>query len=326
MRTPLTPASAWTAWQVDLPVLLAAAVAMGLYAWAVAARTRTGGSWPAARTVSFGLGLLVMLATTCSFVGVYAHTLLWVFTLQTCVLLLLVPLLLGGGGPLALVPWPLPRGLVRALTVPGAGPLLLIVVTAVVFFTPLLGAAVSSSAITHALQLILVLCGLVMALPVTDESVALSSNGYAALLGLGLVELLLDAVPGIALRLHPGVLTAAASVAAARGWGPTAIGDQQLAGDMLWFFGEAADIPFIVITVVAWIRADAREAVRVDAALDAAVLARRAAAPRTSAVLPASDQPADGLDRPWWLADPTVFGEDRARRYGWRPPEEDEPG
>jgi hypothetical protein len=119
--------------------------------------------------------------------------------------------------------------------------------------------------------------------------------------------------------------------------------DQHLAGALLWFFGEAGDIPFLVAAMVAWIRADNREAARLDRALDdAAALdnAVRAQASGPSAARPDVAGPgADGSGgdaacevpmtpdsagrprfcRPWWETDASVFGEDRARRYGWRP-------
>jgi cytochrome c oxidase assembly factor CtaG len=105
--------------------------------------------------------------------------------------------------------------------------------------------------------------------------------------------------------------------------------DQHLAGGMLWFFGEAADLPFLVIAMIAWIRVDAREADRIDRALDLASAEPVAATAGT----PATGTPATGipwgegdgpaattapvLDRPWWETDAGVFGEERARRYGW---------
>ncbi|MBN9328607.1 MAG: hypothetical protein J0I87_17055, partial [Cellulomonas sp.] len=79
-----------------------------------------------------------------------------------------------------------------------------------------------------------------------------------------------------------------------------------------------------------WIRAAAREADRIDRALDL-VSAEPASA---TAGTPAAGTPATGipsgegddgpvataapvLARPWWETDAGVFGEERARRYGW---------
>jgi cytochrome c oxidase assembly factor CtaG len=86
--------------------------------------------------------------------------------------------------------------LVRVLRLPGVGPLLLILATVVVFFTPLLQVSLSDPVAFHVLHLLLLTTGMVMALPVTDEGVSLSSSAYAVMVGLGLLEFLLDAVPG----------------------------------------------------------------------------------------------------------------------------------
>ena len=339
---PLSVASALTSWQLDVPAVLLVLAAAAGYLAAVRRVRRGGTVWSPLRTTAFFAGLVLVVVSTCSFVGVYERRLFWVFTLQVCLLLLVAPLLLGAGGPVGLVaavrrhgqgdggPDDAGRPLVlRVLGAPGVGPLVLIVVTVLVFFTPLLETALRHPVALHAVQLVLLVVGLVMALPVTDEGMRLSSLGYAALIGMGFVEFLLDAVPGIALRLHGGVLAAGYWTALHRGWGPSPLADQHLAGGMLWFFGEAGDLPFLVMAMVAWIRVDAEEAARIDHALD---LAETPTVVRTGQVtggaVPSDETDAPGaqaeLERPWWETDAAVFGEARARRYGWSI--RDEPG
>lgn len=346
---PLTTASALSSWQLDVPALVLVVLAGAGYLVGVRAVRRAGTVWSPLRSTAFLAGLVLVIASTCWFVGVYAHLLFWVFTLQVCLLLLVAPLLLGVGAPVALVAAVRGRGrgasvdgdevqesrrprVLRVLGAPGVGPLLLIVVTVLVFFTPLLGAALRHPPVFHSVHLMLLAAGLVLALPVTDEGMTLSSLGYAALIGLGFLEFLLDAIPGIALRLHGSLLAPEYWSALHRGWGPAPLDDQHLAGGMLWFFGEAGDLPFLVIAMIAWIRADAREADRIDRALD--LMATEPSPPAGAAsaggvpVVGASDAPARGddppvatagpaLDRPWWETDAGVFGEERARRYGW---------
>jgi cytochrome c oxidase assembly factor CtaG len=82
------------------------------------------------------------------------------------------------------------------------------------------------------------------------------------------VELIADAVPGILLRLHTTVIGASVHLSAVPAWVPTPLRDQQLSGDVLWFIGEAIDLPFLAWLILRWIRADAREAAVVDARLD----------------------------------------------------------
>ena len=264
----------------------------------------------------------MVLLATCSAVGAYAHALFWMYVVQACLLMLVAPLLLGAGAPVALAAaavGPASRErleawgrspLGRFARLPGVGPLVLIVATAVLFFTPVMTLSLRSDLAGELVRAGLLGVGLLLALPVTDEQVGMSSLAYAAALGLAFVEFLLDAVPGIALRLHGTLLQEAYWSGLHRPWGPSPMEDQHLAGACLWFFAEAGDIPFFAALLVAWIRSDAREARAQDAALDAAAAARVTA---TEDAVPGRPV----LERPWWEVDASVFGEERARGSGW---------
>jgi putative membrane protein len=336
---PLTMSSSLTAWRLDAPAALTTAVALWLYLRGVHRLHSGGRRWPVLRTVAFVAGLVVVLIATCGFFGVYAHVLFWVYTLQVCLLLVVAPLLIGAGNPIALSTAAAGesgrRGLARAARspllrlarAPGVGPAVLIAVTAGVFFSPAMEWSLRSTAGYHLLHAVLLVAGLVLALPITDESVALSSNAYAAMLGLGVIEFLLDAVPGIVLRLQNHVISASYWLSTGRTWGPSPLADQRLAGSWLWFFAEAGDLPFIAALLVAWVRSDAREARSIDAELDRAhpvpVERGEAVAPGPDGARPDPDQGI--LMRPWWESDPSVFGEARARRSGWTQPDSDRP-
>jgi putative membrane protein len=110
----------------------------------------------------------------------------------------------------------------------------------------------------------------------------------------GFLELLADAVPGIVLRLSSHPATSYFDVRLVQPWSPTPSRDQQSAGGILWAVAELLDLPFLVLVFARWIRADAREAEAVDAALDAA------SSPATD---PAE---ADETSKPWWLTDPQL--------------------
>lgn len=328
---PLTASTALTAWTLDVVAVAAVVAAAAAYARGVRAVRGRGSSWPAVRVLSFATGLALVGLATCSALGVYAHALFWVYVVQTCLLLLVAPILLGAGAPLGLAAAATgPRGrarvdrwtassLARAARVPGFGPAVLIAVTSLLFFTPLMTFALRSDAGGELVRAGLLAAGLLVALPVTDEHVSLTSVAYAAALGLALVEFLLDAVPGIVLRLQGHVLQEGYWSVLARPWGPSPLEDQHLAGAWLWFFGEAGDLPFVAALLVAWVRSDAREARAVDAALDAASRAGHGEGGTHPDAPGAGQPPATGpeLQRPWWESDPTVFGEARARRSGW---------
>jgi len=82
---------------------------------------------------------------------------------------------------------------------------------------------------------------------------------------LAFVELLLDAIPGLLLRLNDSVLDGAARVTARMPfWFPTALHDQHLSGDFLWFIAEIADVPVLIFLFVRWMRSDHRESRKMD--------------------------------------------------------------
>jgi putative membrane protein len=114
----------------------------------------------------------------------------------------------------------------------------------------------------------------------------------------------LDAIPGIVLRLQTKPASTYFLHRLPHPWSPTPLHDQQLAGGVLWTVAEVLDLPFLVLLFVVWIRADAREAAGIDAALAAERNARAAVSPT-----PAVGAPTLGpADTPWWLTDPQLRG------------------
>jgi putative membrane protein len=105
------------------------------------------------------------------------------------------------------------------------------------------------------------------------------------------------------------VLTAGYFAALGRPWGPTALYDQQLGGDFLWCLSEAIDMPFMIVLLVQWVRSDARDAARIDGALDAVA----PVATSTTHARVGVQQVDDRMYQPWWETDASVFGD----RAGW---------
>jgi len=271
-------------WTWDVPAAGLSAAGVVAYVAGVGAVRRAGHPWPIRRGLGFAAGVLTIVLATCSPVGSQARSQLAMLTVQVCLLLMVCPLLVGAGQPLSLLRAVRGAGdrrepcsvgiattVARLLRAPGVGPLLLVATTCVVLFVePVTTVMVAGPLGYQVMHLLLLGVGLAAALPVTEEAGASTSVAYAAIVGLGFLEFLLDAVPGISLRLlgHPlGITTWLATRRAA---GPTPMDDQHLAGAWLWFFAEAGDIPFLVAAVLAWTRADAREARRIDALLDQA--------------------------------------------------------
>jgi putative membrane protein len=323
MPGPTSTASLWDL-RLDLPALVLSAALTGGYLQGVRRTRARGLSWPWQRSLSWALGVATLLLVTVGSIGASAHLLLWVFTLQTLTLLLVTPVLLAGGRPLALAADSLDEaaagrvlrvataGIARPLTSPLLGPLLIPVVLGIVYFTPLLSLALQRPLAAAALRLALLCIGALIGLGLVGDG---REHRTAALLGVAVavnfVDFLADAIPGIAVRLQTHLLADPDWVGRHRSWGPTPLQDQQHAGALLWFAAEAADLPFLLILVRRWIQADERDAAAADTADDAAD--DQGSGPLRPA--PTTDRPAvPELQRPWWETDPSRLAGHRMSR------------
>ncbi|MGN6607176.1 MAG: cytochrome c oxidase assembly protein [Jatrophihabitans sp.] len=302
--TAALPAPSWggllSHWTVQPVAVVVAVLVAGLYTTGA----RRARRWPLRRSVAFGLGLALFVWLTCGWFEVYRHGLFWVWTAQQLLLWLVVPVLLLGGGLLHLAPpgSPVARALqsrpLRVLANPLVGPALVPVLSAVLFFGPLPAWAVAHTAVAWLLQLALVVVGALMVLPLVGPEDEAGSLAVGLSLAIGAFELVLDAVPGIALRLHTTLVTSFFDHRATYGWSPRPIKDQQLAGNIVWCMAEIIDLPFLLLVFRRWLRADAREAASVDAVLEAERIAR---GDRRRA-----DDDRPDRDQPWWLSDPSM--------------------
>jgi cytochrome c oxidase assembly factor CtaG len=260
-----------------------------------------------ARTGAFLIGIALLVWATCGFPQVYARSLYWVWTTQTLALLLAIPVVLMAGRPLELAqrspnPHTLAERTMRsrpaqALRNPLVGPMAVVVLTVVLFFGPLPGWAAALPPLGWMLQLVLVAVGALIVLPLVSGAEVGASLMVGVALAVGVVELVLDAIPGIVLRLETHTATSYFTHRLAHPWSPSALHDQQLAGAILWCVAELIDLPFLALVFLLWVHADRAEAAQVDAVLDAERAGR--------AALSETASPAE-TDAPWWLSDPAL--------------------
>jgi cytochrome c oxidase assembly factor CtaG len=281
----------WT-WQ---PLGIAVAVLLAGWYWRAVRRVPR---WPARQTVTFAGGLVLLVWTTCGFPGAYLDSLFWVWTAQQLGLLLIVPYVVLAGGPLRLVrPTSIAARLLRSraarmLSNPLIGPAVVPLLSAVLFFGPVPRWAIDVPVLGWVEQLLVLAIGALIVLPLVGTDELPSSLRVGLALAIGSFELVLDAVPGIALRLHRSLSTSYFDARAVHSWTPNALHDQQTAGAILWCVAELLDLPFLVLVFRQWIRADARDAAEVDAVLEAERVARLS--------------PDEERDTPWWLNDPSL--------------------
>ena len=291
------------------------------------ARPRSGAaSWPRRRTASFVAGLVLTVWVSCGPLQAYYPSLFWVWTTQILTLLLVAPILLVAGQPVELdrrlgggvlsriVASPV-AGVVGS---PFLGPALIPVLSAGLFFGPLPGWCVQSPPLAWLVALVVIAVGSVIVLPALDVREVRTSVVVGLALTVGFFELLLDAIPGIVLRLQTHRASTFFDQRHRHSWSPGWLHDQQLAGAVLWTVAEVLDLPFLIVLFLRWHRTDVREAGAVDAVLDAEQIVRSAArgsnpadAAGTASVT--GDPPADDVE-PWWWSDPVM--RERMRRQG----------
>ncbi|NQX26078.1 cytochrome c oxidase assembly protein [Microbacteriaceae bacterium VKM Ac-2854] len=242
------------------------------------ARALRGNPWPHARTALFSLGLAAFILVQCGFLGVYSAELRWAFSTRIALLLFVVPGLLAAGRPIALAGAALrPPGRARLERMLGSTPVRITgnAIFATLFaagvflllLTPLAAVLRSSALAQNAITVVVPLLGLALVLPMAEDSRRRSSLFLTAEFLLAFVELVLDAIPGILLRINDTLFDTAASVGPA--WFPAPLVDQHLSGDLLWFIAEIADIPVLVLLFIRWRRSDARDARAIDELSDA---------------------------------------------------------
>lgn len=254
-------------------------VAAGAYGWWIVAARRRGTRWPWWRTLSFVGALALFGVLQFGIVGVYDQTLRWAFVLRLALLFFAVPTFAAFAAPLGLLrsggPAPLARiatAVMQSRPVRVLGTAIVSPLVALALFclllTPLSAAIRTSAVGAVAITVLVPILGFGLLAPLSEPGLIRSSTFVTAEFLLAFVELMLDAIPGIVLRITDHVLDGATRMAVGPAWFPSPLRDQHLAGDLLWFIAEVADIPVLISLFVRWQRTDRREARTVDALSD----------------------------------------------------------
>jgi putative membrane protein len=273
-----SPAVFWSVWHLDVLAIVMIVVAVAAYGrWLVVAHAR-GHRWPWFRTLAFAAAVVLFGLLQFGIVGLYDRELRWAFTIRLALLFFAVPTFAALGAPIALirlgagpriaayVDRALHSRFARILGNAIVSPIIALVLFCVLL-TPLSATIRTSSVWEVAITILVPMLGFVLLAPISEPDVLRSSTFVTAEFLLAFVELMLDAIPGIVLRITNHVLDGAGAVTAAagtEGWWPSALRDQHLAGDVLWFIAEIADIPVLIALFVRWQRTDRHEARAVD--------------------------------------------------------------
>jgi cytochrome c oxidase assembly factor CtaG len=235
-----------------------------------------------ARTAAFVAGVAVVLVALDSGIGRYDDTLLSDHMVQHLLLTLIAPPLLLLAGPVTLAlqaapthvrrRWLLPMLHSRILRVLGRPAVAWMVFTAVLWgthFSPVYELSLENDWVHDGEHLLYLASALLFWLPVVGRNPApwrLSPAASVLYVGLQMPQMTFLA---LAIFMAPEPLYPYYADAA-RTWGPTALADQQLAGAIMWVFGDLVFIIIEMLLVIAWMRDEERRAVQTDRRLDAA--------------------------------------------------------
>ena len=228
------------------------AVFGGAYALAWRRATRRAG-WPIWRGLIF---IVLALGGSVAVTMVALPDQLWAVAVRLTLLIALVPVAYALGDPVGLVraagfvgiDGVLRAGLVRVLTFPLVSAVVANVWLFVVFFTPLLGHAARSTSVMSLLELVTLLVGLLVALPMLGVDMVPEWCTDPIRLVLAFVDGLIDAIPGIAVLSVPGTF----------GAGFYAAGSGRVAGQAMLALAEVVALPIFFIIFFRWAVTESR--------------------------------------------------------------------
>ena len=231
-------------------------------------------NWLVLAFVALGIGSFVVV--NFGFLGAYSQELRWAFSTRTALDLFVTPALLALGRPVRLARLALSGKGVGALDrfmasrpirVAGNAVIAPLVTVAIfsIFLTPLAGILRTSFLGQAIITVLIPAIGLLLVLPLVEYSSHRTAFFVTVEFLLAFVELVIDAIPGIVIRITGSVLDGVGAIGGSHPvWFPSPLRDQQLSGDLLWFIAEIADVPVLIILFVRWSRVDRKEAKSFD--------------------------------------------------------------
>ncbi len=278
---PFTPVTLFTHATPLAPAALLVYASAGLYLWGVFRMRARGDRWPAGRTATFLIGLVLIAAVTASGLERYDTTLLSVHMLQHMVLSMLAPIFLALGAPVTLALRTLPPGpraallrllhsrFARVLTFPLLTFGLFIASPFALYFSGLYRLSLEYPAVHEFVHVHLIVVGCLFFWPLIGLDPLPGRLPYPMRALLMFLSTPFHTVLGLTVMQSSTLLGGDWYPSLGLDWvDPYA--DQNLAGGMLWAGGEFVAVAMLGALVFQWIRESEREARRVDRALDRA--------------------------------------------------------
>ena len=286
LPAPLTLARYLLGINVDPLWLIACCFALFFYLAGVVRLHRRGDKWPVLRTIAWVAGILALLWVTNGGINVYEKYLFSSHMLAHMLLTMAVPVLLVPGAPVTLAlraikkrsdgsrggrEWILlvvHSKLAGFLTHPVTAAVLFAGSLWVFYYSPLFSWATTDH-IGHEWMIIhFLITGYLFVQSLIGIDPVPYRFPYPLRLVLLLGTMAFHAFFGLSILTTDGLFLADWFGAMGRTWGPTPLGDQQLAGGIAWSIGEIPTVVLAITVAMQWSRSDAKESRRRDRQAD----------------------------------------------------------
>jgi putative copper resistance protein D len=276
----------FTSYKLDLVWLVIVIAATALYLYGVRRLRQRGDQWPIGRTVTWLLGMGLLLWITNGPLNVYEQYLFSVHMLAHMILTMGVPVLLVPGAPVTLlmrasearkddskglrewVLWAVHTPWAKLVSNPIFAAVNFAASLVIFYFTPLFAWSTRDH-LGHEWMIVhFLITGylFVQALVGVDPGPVRLPHLMKLMLLIG--TLAFHAFFGLSLMSGEGLLLADWYGAMGRTWGESPIADQQTGGAIAWGIGELPAAVLTIIVSIQWFRSDVRDAKRLDRASD----------------------------------------------------------
>lgn len=277
---PFTAWQALTSWTLNADAIVVLLALLGLYLVGVHRLRRRGVPWATQRVVSWAAGLATIAVAETSAAQVYSAALFSAGAVQHMVLQMVAPAFLVLAAPVTLALRTLPRRPrrallavvhsppVRAISHPAAAFALSAISLFVFYYTPILDATLRYPWLDAVSHLHFVAVGFLFYWSILgiDPVPHRPPFAFRFLLVVGMAPM--HVLIGLPIMLSDTPYAADYFLALGRNSPDEILTDLNTGGALLWAFGDVSAIVLIVGFVTAWSRSDARDARRLDRALD----------------------------------------------------------
>ncbi len=276
----------FTSYKIDLVWLVIVLLATALYLYGVFKLRKRGDEWPIGRTISWLLGMGLLLWITCGPLNVYEQYLFSVHMLAHMILTMGVPVLLVPGAPVTLllrasearkdesrglrewVLWAVHTPWARLVSNPIFAAVNFAASLVIFYFTPLFGWSMRDH-LGHEWMIVhFLITGYLFVQAIISIDPGPDKIPFLMRLMLLIGTLAFHAFFGLSLMSGESLLLPEWYGAMGRTWGESPIADQQTGGAIAWGIGEMPAAVLTIIVSIQWFRSDVRDAKRLDRASD----------------------------------------------------------